>query len=146
MTCALDRDTHLAMYRKVSLIKANDDRIQAEIMAGRLVMPYYSTRGQEVIPAAMSMHLNPEDYIVTIYRGIHDSVAKGIPLPDLWAELAGRGNGHLQGQGWADAYHPSGFGRDGNNRYRRFEYSDWCRAGVVFPVQERWQGNSGQLW
>jgi len=68
-------------------------------MAGRLVMPYYSSRGQEIIPAAMSMHLTAEDYIVTIYRGIHDSVAKGVPLRELWAELAGRATGTCKGKG-----------------------------------------------
>ena len=99
MSRALDKDIHLEMYRKVSLIKLNDDRLQSEIRAGRLVMPYYSTRGQEIIPAAVSMHLTKEDYIVTIYRGIHDSVAKGVPLPDLWAELAGRVTGTCKGKG-----------------------------------------------
>ncbi|MEQ8835718.1 MAG: thiamine pyrophosphate-dependent dehydrogenase E1 component subunit alpha [Lacipirellulaceae bacterium] len=99
MSTALDKDIHLEMYRKVSLIKLNDDRLQSEILAGRLVMPYYSTRGQEIIPSAVSMHLTKEDYIVTIYRGIHDSVAKGVPLPDLWAELAGRVTGTCKGKG-----------------------------------------------
>jgi len=99
MSSALDKDTHLAIYKKVSLIKQNDDRLQAEIMAGRLVMPYYSTRGQEIIPAATSMHLEKKDYIVTIYRGIADSVAKGVPLPELWAELAGRVTGTCKGKG-----------------------------------------------
>lgn len=99
MSRALNKETHLEMYRKVSLIKFNDDRLQSEIRAGRLVMPYYSSRGQEVIPAAISMHLETSDYIVTIYRGIHDSVAKGVPLPELWAELAGRVNGTCKGKG-----------------------------------------------
>lgn len=94
-----DRDTHLEMYRKISLIKQNDDRLQSEIMAGRLISPYYSARGQEVIPAAISANLNIDDYIVTIYRGIHDSLAKGVPLNDLWAELSGRVTGTCKGKG-----------------------------------------------
>ncbi|MEQ8690998.1 MAG: thiamine pyrophosphate-dependent dehydrogenase E1 component subunit alpha, partial [Pseudomonadales bacterium] len=99
MSTALNKETHLEMYRKVSLIKFNDDRLQSEIRAGRMVMPYYSSRGQEVIPAAISMHLKNTDYIVTIYRGIHDSVAKGVPLPALWAELAGKVTGTCKGKG-----------------------------------------------
>ena len=99
MTDTLDTATHLAMYEKMMLIKLNDDRLHTEIMAGRLITPLYSSRGQEVIPAAISVNLNDDDYIVTIYRGIHDSLAKGVPLNDLWAELAGRVAGTCKGKG-----------------------------------------------
>lgn len=99
MTETLDTATHLAMYKKMVLIKLNDDKLHAEIMAGRLVSPLYSARGQEVIPAAISVNLNADDYVVTIYRGIHDSLAKGVPIKDLWAELAGRAAGTCKGKG-----------------------------------------------
>ena len=99
MSKTLDTATHLAMYEKMVLLKLNDDRLHAEIMAGRLVSPLYSSRGQEVIPAAISVNLNPDDYVVTVYRGIHDSLAKGVPINDLWAELAGRVTGTCKGKG-----------------------------------------------
>ena len=44
----------LDIYRRMSLIKANDTRIIATMKAGRLTMPYYSARGQECIPAVQS--------------------------------------------------------------------------------------------
>ena len=94
-----DRKTLLELYRKVTLIKQNDERFRSVIKAGTLVMPYYSARGQEIIPAAVSVNLNQDDYIVTIYRGIHDSIAKGVPLKPLWAELAGRATGTCKGKG-----------------------------------------------
>jgi len=62
-------------------------------------MPYYSPRGQEAIPSAVSVCLAPTDYICTIYRGTHDMLAKGLPLKDLWAELAGRATGTCKGKG-----------------------------------------------
>ena len=43
------------IYEKAVLIKNNDERIIKEVKAGRLVMPYYSTRGQEIIPSAVSV-------------------------------------------------------------------------------------------
>ena len=95
----LSKQTQLTMYRTMSLIKQNDDKIQFEMKTGKLMMPYYSARGQEVIPAAVSVNLKPDDYLVTIYRGIHDSIAKGLPLKDLWAELAGRITGTCKGKG-----------------------------------------------
>ena len=94
-----DRKTLVEMYRKATLIKQNDERFRSVIKAGVLVMPYYSARGQEIIPAAVSVNLNKSDYIVTIYRGIHDSIAKGVPLKPLWAELAGRVTGTCKGKG-----------------------------------------------
>lgn len=87
------------IYRRMALIKQNDERLRAVIKAGKLVMPYYSPRGQEVIPSAMSVCLTDDDYICTIYRGIHDMLAKGVPLKELWAELAGKADGTCKGKG-----------------------------------------------
>ncbi|RJG04498.1 thiamine pyrophosphate-dependent dehydrogenase E1 component subunit alpha [Noviherbaspirillum sedimenti] len=83
----------------MSLIKQNDERFRSVVKSGRLVMPYYSPRGQEVIPSAVSVQLTNDDYICTIYRGIHDMLAKGVPTKLLWAELAGRATGTCKGKG-----------------------------------------------
>lgn len=96
---APDGATQLAIYRRAALLKANDERSRKVIMSGRLVMPYYSYRGQEIIPSAMAEALTDDDYWVTIYRGIHDMLAKGMPLNDLWAEIAGRVDGTCKGKG-----------------------------------------------
>ncbi|MNI15685.1 Acetoin:2,6-dichlorophenolindophenol oxidoreductase subunit alpha [compost metagenome] len=92
-------DVLLEIYRRMALLKANDERSRKVIKTGRLVMPYYSYRGQEVIPSALSVSLTDDDYICTIYRGIHDMLAKGMPLKDLWAEIAGRVDGTCKGKG-----------------------------------------------
>mgnify|MGYP001008678726 CR=1 FL=1 len=89
----------LDIYRRMTSIKANDTRIIALMKAGRLTMPYYSPRGQECIPAAISVLLENDDYIVTIYRGLHDMIAKGVPPRLIWAELAGRITGTCKGKG-----------------------------------------------
>ena len=89
----------LDIYRRMTSIKINDTRVIATMKAGRLTMPYYSPRGQECIPAAVSVLLNNDDYIVTIYRGIHDMIAKGVPIKLIWAEFAGRNTGTCKGKG-----------------------------------------------
>jgi pyruvate dehydrogenase E1 component alpha subunit len=94
-----DRPTLLEMYHKMTLLKQNDEQARSVIMSGRIPMIYYSPRGQEVIPAAVSVNLRREDYICTIYRGIHDMLAKGVPLKELWAELAGKVTGTCKGKG-----------------------------------------------
>ena len=94
-----DRLTLVAIYRKMTEIKLNDDRFISLMKAGKMVMPYYSARGQECIPSAISVQLTNEDYLVTIYRGIHDMIAKGVPPKLIWAELAGRSTGTCKGKG-----------------------------------------------
>ena len=92
-------ETLVEIYRRMALIKQNDERFRAAIKSGKLVAPYYSPRGQEVIPAALSVHLTPQDYVCTIYRGIHDMLAKGVPSKLIWAEIAGRSTGTCKGKG-----------------------------------------------
>jgi acetoin:2,6-dichlorophenolindophenol oxidoreductase subunit alpha len=87
------------IYRRMLRVERNDDAIRATIRRGRLQMPYYSARGQEVIPATISHLLTNEDQICTIYRGIQDMVAKDMPLKPLWAEIAGRVDGTCKGKG-----------------------------------------------
>ncbi|MWV29301.1 thiamine pyrophosphate-dependent dehydrogenase E1 component subunit alpha [Aurantiacibacter rhizosphaerae] len=94
-----DSATLVRMYEKMELIRLNDERAHKVVKTGRIVMPYYSPRGQEVIPSAISVNLTEEDYICTIYRGTHDMLAKGVPPKLLWAELAGRVTGTCKGKG-----------------------------------------------
>ena len=94
-----DRRTLIDIYRRMTLIKQNDERFRAVIKSGKIVAPYYSPRGQEAIPAAVSVLLTNEDYICTIYRNVHDMLAKGVPMRELWAEYAGKATGTCKGKG-----------------------------------------------
>src|SRR3546814_11594240 len=94
-----DAATQLDIYRRMIRIERNDDATRTQIRRGRISAPYYSARGQECIPSAISVLLNDDDKICTIYRGIQDMVAKGMPLRPLWAELCGRVDGTCQGKG-----------------------------------------------
>jgi pyruvate dehydrogenase E1 component alpha subunit len=99
MQSAPSSSVWVEIYRRMTRIKVNDARIIATMKAGRLTMPYYSPRGQECIPAAVSVLLSDQDYLVTIYRGLHDMIAKGVPVKLIWAELAGRSTGTCKGKG-----------------------------------------------
>lgn len=96
-----DRDTMLGIYRTAILTKTCDERIRALVSEGKLFTFYYSPRGQEVISAAVSACLRPDDYVVTTYRGLHDEVAKGTDLKSLLAEIFGRRDGLCRGKGGA---------------------------------------------
>ena len=94
-----DPEALVDIYRRMLRIERNDDAILTTIRKGRLRMPYYSARGQEVIAATVSHLLRKEDQICTIYRGIQDMVAKDMPLKPLWAEIAGGVDGTCKGKG-----------------------------------------------
>jgi acetoin:2,6-dichlorophenolindophenol oxidoreductase subunit alpha len=99
MSSVPSREVLVDLYRRMTLIKQNDERFRAVIKAGKIVAPYYSPRGQEVIPSAVSVNLRDTDYVCTIYRGIHDMLAKGVPMKQLWAEIAGKVTGTCKGKG-----------------------------------------------
>jgi len=93
------KESLLDIYRRAALLLANDVRARKVISSGQIAMVYYSYRGQEIIPASFCAALRDDDYLCTIYRGIHDMLAKGFPLDLLWAELAGRATGSCKGKG-----------------------------------------------
>jgi len=95
----IDSGTAVAIYEKMALIRAADERFRSSIIAGTFTGIHYSPRGQEAIAAAVGMHLRPDDYLVTTYRGLHDQLAKGMPLRELWAEFLGKSTGTCKGKG-----------------------------------------------
>lgn len=95
----LSRQTLLEIYRRANLIYQADAKLRSMITTGQLQIIYYSPRGQEVVAAAMMSALRQDDYLVTIYRGIHDQLAKGVPLKQLFAEYAGKATGTCKGKG-----------------------------------------------
>ncbi len=96
---SLDDGTALRIYRTMRTIRATENRIVRGLGAGEFRMTFYGVRGQEVIPAAMSAHLRPDDDMVTTYRGMHDCIAKGVPLDELMAEMCGKVTGTSKGKG-----------------------------------------------
>lgn len=94
-----DADTFVDIYRIAATIKLVDERIRSLLMSGEIALSYYSPRGQEIVAAATASSLRSEDYIVTTYRGIHDQIAKGVPLRLLFAEYFGKVTGSCKGKG-----------------------------------------------
>jgi acetoin:2,6-dichlorophenolindophenol oxidoreductase subunit alpha len=97
----LDDEGLRSMYRTMVLIAACDEALGAAISAGTVTLAYYSPRGQEAVAAGFGAALRPDDYLVTTYRGLHDQMAKGVPLRPLLAEMLGREAGTGKGKGGA---------------------------------------------
>jgi TPP-dependent pyruvate/acetoin dehydrogenase alpha subunit len=95
----LSDEAALRIFRTLTAIRSTEDRIVRGLGAGEFRMTYYNVRGQEVIPAAICEHLKRDDYMVTTYRGMHDCIAKGVPLDELVAEMCGKVTGTSKGKG-----------------------------------------------
>ncbi|GAA5169362.1 thiamine pyrophosphate-dependent dehydrogenase E1 component subunit alpha [Pseudonocardia eucalypti] len=94
-----DKETRLGIYERMYRIFRTDESMRQQIMKGAVSVIYYSPRGQEGIPAAVSAALTADDYITTTYRGLHDTIAKGAPLKEVIAEIIGRSTGTSKGKG-----------------------------------------------
>ncbi len=96
---AIDHGTLREIYRQMSRIHEVDKAIQAGLSSGKFQFTYWPMTGQEAIPASIAPLITSKDQMVTIYRGIHDQVAKGVPLKGLFAEALGRESGVNKGKG-----------------------------------------------
>ena len=95
----ISNDVLLDIFRRTQMIYQTDVKMRSMILSGELPIVYYSPRGQEVVSASMMAAVEKTDYLVTIYRGIHDQIAKGVPLKPLLAEYAGKVTGTCRGKG-----------------------------------------------
>ena len=89
----------IEIYRQMSRIHEVDKAMRTGLSTGRFQFTYWPMTGQEAIPAVLSTLTDSNDYMVTIYRGIHDQVAKGVPLKGLFAEALARKDGLNKGKG-----------------------------------------------
>lgn len=94
-----NREEYIGLYRTSYLIKAFDELVIQAIQQGGVRLIHYSPRGHEVAAAAMMRCLSAEDYLVTTYRGLHDQIAKGMPLELIAREYFGKVGGSCGGKG-----------------------------------------------
>lgn len=96
---ALGRSDVETMYRTMSLITKTSERATGEVKAGRLKSAFYPVRGLEGVCAALGAAVRPDDLLVSTYRNLGDSLAKGASLRRVMAEVYGRVDGTSKGKG-----------------------------------------------
>ena len=89
------------MYELMARIQACDARVRRGLSGGEFACTYWPATGQEGIAAALGAVLRQDDQLVSTYRGLHDQIAKGVPLGPLVAEILTRGSGVNGGKGGA---------------------------------------------
>ena len=91
----------LEVYKKTLKINIVDEGLRKLIMSGTIHPVFHPPTGQEIVAAAMGAVLEPTDYLCTIYRGLHDQVAKGMPIKLIVAEYFMKATGACKGKGGA---------------------------------------------
>jgi acetoin:2,6-dichlorophenolindophenol oxidoreductase subunit alpha len=99
VTSGVTRDQARELYAKMMLAYAVDERLRRGIMRGEFATVIWPSRGQEAVAAGVSLALRADDRLVTTYRGLHDHVAKGVPLAEVIGEVIGRTAGASGGKG-----------------------------------------------
>jgi TPP-dependent pyruvate/acetoin dehydrogenase alpha subunit len=95
----IENQTRMRIYETMSKIHQTDAQVRSLLMSGKITIIYYSPRGQEAVPSAVAAALEADDYTVTTYRGIHDSIAAGASLDEILAEMLGKATGTSKGKG-----------------------------------------------
>jgi pyruvate dehydrogenase E1 component alpha subunit len=87
------------IWKMAATIRTADESLRHLASSGQFKGFYYSPRGQEVVAATLGACLRRDDWLVTTYRGLHDQIAKGIGLAELFGELFGKRTGCCRGKG-----------------------------------------------
>ena len=103
MTTGADTDPSVdvlrTMFEVMTLVKTCDERLRKGIATGEFMTVFWPPRGQEAIAAGIAVCLRRDDRLVTTYRGLHDLIAKGVPLTEILGEMLGRQIGACRGKG-----------------------------------------------
>ncbi len=89
----------LRAYRQMKLIREFEERIQREIMLGRIPGFTHVYSGQEANAVGVCEHLSDKDYIISTHRGHGHCIAKGCDVDGMMKELFGSADGLCKGRG-----------------------------------------------
>ena len=92
-------ETLVKMFEVMTLVKKTDERLRKGIASGEFMTVFWPPRGQEAIAGGLATSLRTDDRLVTTYRGLHDLIAKGVPLVEILGEMLGRAMGASGGKG-----------------------------------------------
>ena len=93
------RETRLRMYRTMVECRYFEVRAQELFFEGLVRGTTHLGVGQEAVAAGVAAALRADDYTFCTYRGHNHTLARGVPMAPIFAELFGRGTGLLGGKG-----------------------------------------------
>src|SRR3989440_2129352 len=94
-----DRETLLAMFRQMLLIRRFEEKCAESYSLGKIGGFCHLYIGQEAVAVGAISALRPDDYVLTSYREHGQAIAKGISPEAVMAELYGKRTGCSHGKG-----------------------------------------------
>src|ERR1700736_5227264 len=91
--------TRLEMFRLLVDIRFFETRAYDLFMQNLVKGTSHLSLGQEAIAAAFGAAMRSDDYAFATYRGHAHTLARGVPMTPVLAELLGRKNGLMAGKG-----------------------------------------------
>ncbi len=95
----IDLETRLDLYRLQQEIRLFEKRAYDLFLRGLVKGTSHLSLGQEAIAAGFGAAMRPDDWTFATYRGHAHTLARGVPMTPVLAELLGRANGLLGGKG-----------------------------------------------
>lgn len=92
-------ETRLAIYRTMAECRQFEARAQELFFEGLVRGTTHLGIGQEAVAAGVAAAMRTDDYTFCTYRGHNHTLARGVPMAPIFAELFGRGTGLLGGKG-----------------------------------------------
>ena len=95
----LSRDRLLETYRTMRTIRSFEQTLNELSQAGRVPGFLHLYAGEEAIAAGVCVSLDDHDYVTSTHRGHGHSIAKGVDLNAMMAEIFGKRSGVCKGKG-----------------------------------------------
>jgi TPP-dependent pyruvate/acetoin dehydrogenase alpha subunit len=95
----IERETQLRMYRTMADCRTFEVRAQELFFEGLVRGTTHLGIGQEAVAAGVAAAMRADDYTFCTYRGHNHTLARGVPMAPIFAELFGRATGLLGGKG-----------------------------------------------
>src|ERR1700690_993778 len=89
----------IAMYRSQVALRQFEQRAYDLFLEGYVKGTSHLSIGQEALAAGVAAAMRPTDWTFATYRGHAHTLARGVPMTPIFAELMGRTNGLMAGKG-----------------------------------------------
>ncbi len=95
----VERELGLSLYRVMQQCRLLETRAQELFFEGLVRGTTHLGIGQEAVAAGFGGAMRADDYTFCTYRGHNHTIARGVPMAPILAELFGRATGLLGGKG-----------------------------------------------
>lgn len=93
------KELYLTMYRKLTLIRAFEDKLYFLFLNKPMPGTMHQYNGQEAVAVGVCSTLRNDDYITSTHRGHGHALAKGADLNGAMAEMFAKATGLCRGMG-----------------------------------------------